>query len=209
MAAVCRELVAAQGLEDVITVVQARVEDVAELEAAPHGVDAIISEWMGTGLVGEGMLDSVLCARGQPAVAGGLMLPSSARLFLCGWQHAATAELLRLGLGRAAAALAERLLAEWRGRPLIAALPEHCVCSGSQLVATLDLTKVTTAELDLIMAEESGRVLTVEPPGEADEVVWSGVALWWETGFGPSPVSRHDIAGIWVAFFSRGQRYRC
>ena len=38
MAAVCRELVAAQGLEGVITVVQARVEDVAELEAAPHGV---------------------------------------------------------------------------------------------------------------------------------------------------------------------------
>ena len=23
------------------------------------------------------------------------------------------------------------------------------------------------------------------------------------------PVSRHDIAGIWVAFFSRCQRYRC
>ena len=23
------------------------------------------------------------------------------------------------------------------------------------------------------------------------------------------PVSRHDIAGIWVAFFSRWQRYRC
>ena len=193
MAAVCRELVAAQGLEGVITVVQARVEDVAELEAAPHGVDAIISEWMGTGLVGEGMLDSVLCARDRWLTAGGLMLPSSARLFLCGWQHAATAELLRLGLGRAAAALAERLLAEWRGRPLIAALPEHCVCSSSQIVATLDLTKVTTAELDLIMAEESGRVLTVEPPGEADEVVWSGVALWWETGFGPSPERRGEV----------------
>merc|ERR1711969_372910 len=38
MAAVCHELMAAQGLEGVITVVQARVEDVAELEAAPHGV---------------------------------------------------------------------------------------------------------------------------------------------------------------------------
>ena len=25
----------------------------------------------------------------------------------------------------------------------------------------------------------------------------------------PPVVSRHDIAGIWVAFFSRCQRYRC
>ena len=28
-------------------------------------------------------------------------------------------------------------------------------------------------------------------------------------GWYMSPVSRHDIAGIWVAFFSRQQRYRC
>jgi hypothetical protein len=107
---------------------------------------------MGTGLLGEGMFDSVLRARdlwlrydscernSQPPLSqfssraienrhlprqardehkghggrfcrpGGRLLPSTARMFITGWQHPATAELLRLGLGPGAALLSERLL---------------------------------------------------------------------------------------------------
>ena len=36
---------------------------------------------------------------------------------------------------------------------------------------------------------------------------WGNDRAW--NSFYPIIVSRHDIAGVWVAFFSRCQRYRC
>ena len=59
-----------------------------------------------------------------------------------GWQHPATSELLRLGLGPAAALLGEKMLEDWRGRPMLAALPRSAVCSNSVCVADLDLLTV-------------------------------------------------------------------
>jgi len=78
-----RKIVAANGLEHVVTLVQGRVED---LVALPHGierVDVIVSEWMGYFLVFESMLDSVLFARDRwlREDGAGVMLPSSARLY--------------------------------------------------------------------------------------------------------------------------------
>ena len=37
-----------------------------------------------------------------------------------------------------------------------------------------------------------------------DDIMFQDDRLWIQYG-----VSRHDIAGIWVAFFSRCQRFRC
>ena len=36
-----------------------------------------------------------------------------------------------------------------------------------------------------------------------------GLTALWSISAGVNGVSRHDIAGIWVAFFSRHQLYRC
>jgi len=72
-----RAIVAANGLSDVVTVIQARVED-AQL---PEQVDVIVSEWMGYALLYENMLGSVLAARDRWLRPGGLLLPSHATLW--------------------------------------------------------------------------------------------------------------------------------
>lgn len=77
MARVARELVAKNGLADVVEVVEGLVEDVQ----LPEMVDAIVSEWMGFYLVHESMLQSVLVARDRFLKPGGLVLPGSARIW--------------------------------------------------------------------------------------------------------------------------------
>ena len=51
--------------------------------------------------------------------------------------------------------------------------------------------------------EKDGSITLDVPPDEFDAPApdhrWLGFAY----------VNRHDVAGIWVAFFSRCQRYRC
>lgn len=59
MAQHARRLVAANGLQDVVVVLEGYMEKI-EL---PEKVDIIISEWMGYFLLREAMFDSVLAAR--------------------------------------------------------------------------------------------------------------------------------------------------
>nr|XP_008523723.1 PREDICTED: protein arginine N-methyltransferase 6 [Equus przewalskii] len=73
-----REVVRLNGLEDRVHVLPGPVETV-EL---PEQVDAIVSEWMGYGLLHESMLSSVLHARTKWLKEGGLLLPASAELFV-------------------------------------------------------------------------------------------------------------------------------
>jgi protein arginine N-methyltransferase 1 len=95
MAKHARSVMEANGLADIVTVIQGAVEDV-ELPIAEHGlttedgdssehqvVDIIISEWMGYFLLRESMLDSLVRARDKflkPKT--GLMLPSHTTMFL-------------------------------------------------------------------------------------------------------------------------------
>jgi len=76
-----REIVEANGLSDVVTLVQGRVEDVV-LPDGIKQVDIIISEWMGYFLLYESMLDTVLVARDKWLTPGGLLFPDKASLFL-------------------------------------------------------------------------------------------------------------------------------
>lgn len=73
-----REVVRHNGLEDRVLVLPGPVETVQ----LPEPVDAIVSEWMGYGLLHESMLGSVLHARARWLREGGLLLPLSADLFL-------------------------------------------------------------------------------------------------------------------------------
>ena len=78
MAVQARKIVAANGLSDVVEVIQGSMEEV-EL---PEKVDVIISEWMGYFLLRESMFDSVLCARDKWMKPGGAMFPSHAKMYL-------------------------------------------------------------------------------------------------------------------------------
>ncbi|KAL6709026.1 Ribosomal protein arginine N-methyltransferase rmt3 [Coniothyrium glycines] len=72
-----KEIIAKNGYEDRITVIQGRVEDFnTERQIGKEKVDIIISEWMGYGLLFEGMLDSVLRARDMYLKEDGILVPS-------------------------------------------------------------------------------------------------------------------------------------
>jgi protein arginine N-methyltransferase 1 len=78
MAISAKRMVEAQGLEDVIEVIQGVIESVE----IPEKVDIIISEWMGYFLLRESMLDSVVVARDRFLKPDGALYPSHARLFM-------------------------------------------------------------------------------------------------------------------------------
>lgn len=76
-----REIVAANGMSDKITLLQGKMEEV--VLPFPK-VDIIISEWMGYFLLYESMLDTVLYARDKYLVEDGLIFPDKATIFMAG-----------------------------------------------------------------------------------------------------------------------------
>ncbi|EIM86222.1 S-adenosyl-L-methionine-dependent methyltransferase [Stereum hirsutum FP-91666 SS1] len=76
-----KQIVETNGLQDTITVVQGKIEDIT-LPDGIEKVDIIVSEWMGYALLYESMLDSVLRARDRFLKPGGVMAPSQCRMML-------------------------------------------------------------------------------------------------------------------------------
>ncbi|KAI3403208.1 HMT1 [Candida oxycetoniae] len=76
-----REIVALNGFDDKITLLQGKLEDI---ELPVDSVDIIISEWMGYFLLYESMLDTVLYARDKYLVEGGLILPDKCQMYIAG-----------------------------------------------------------------------------------------------------------------------------
>ncbi|XP_037014075.1 protein arginine N-methyltransferase 2 [Artibeus jamaicensis] len=72
------QLVMQNGFADVITVFQQKVEDVV----LPEKVDVLVSEWMGTCLLFEFMIESILYARDAWLKEGGVIWPTTAALHL-------------------------------------------------------------------------------------------------------------------------------
>ena len=81
IAARARENVRRNGYEDKVHVIQGKIEDFNTQQLiGKDKVDIIISEWMGYGLLFEGMLDSVLRARDLYLREDGVMIPSHCTL---------------------------------------------------------------------------------------------------------------------------------
>lgn len=78
MARNARRLAQANGVQDVVVVLEGYME---QLEL-PEKVDIIISEWMGYFLLRESMLDPVLTARDKYLRPGGALYPSHAQLYM-------------------------------------------------------------------------------------------------------------------------------
>ncbi|KAJ7046428.1 protein arginine N-methyltransferase [Mycena alexandri] len=75
------KIVKANGLDNIITVIRGKVEDIT-LPDGVQQVDIIISEWMGYALLYESMLDSVLRARDRFLRPEGVMAPSQCKMVL-------------------------------------------------------------------------------------------------------------------------------
>lgn len=74
-----QEIVKVNGMADRITLLRGKMEDVH----LPYPkVDIILSEWMGYFLLYESMLDTVLYARDRYLVAGGLIFPDKATIYM-------------------------------------------------------------------------------------------------------------------------------
>nr|KAF6478375.1 protein arginine methyltransferase 2 [Molossus molossus] len=72
------QLVMQNGFADIITVFQQKVEDVV----LPEKVDVLVSEWMGTCLLFEFMIESILYARDAWLKEDGIIWPTTAALHL-------------------------------------------------------------------------------------------------------------------------------
>jgi len=77
-----QEIVKANHMEDVISIIKGKVEEV-ELPDGITKVDIIISEWMGYCLFYESMLETVLYARDKWLKPDGLLFPDRANLYVC------------------------------------------------------------------------------------------------------------------------------
>ncbi len=78
-----KEIVAKNGYQDRVEVIQGRIEDFnTQRLIGKEKVDIIISEWMGYGLLFEGMLDSVLRARDMYLKEDGILVPSHCNIRL-------------------------------------------------------------------------------------------------------------------------------
>ncbi|ORC85894.1 arginine N-methyltransferase [Trypanosoma theileri] len=75
-----RQIVKDNGFEDVITIIQGKVEDLQLDEK----VDIIISEWMGYFLLYESMLNTVLYARDKWGTPDVKLFPDGANMYVCG-----------------------------------------------------------------------------------------------------------------------------
>ncbi|XP_020101055.1 protein arginine N-methyltransferase PRMT10 isoform X1 [Ananas comosus] len=100
MAEHARELAKANGVDDVVEVIEGSMEEVT----LPEKVDVIISEWMGYFLLRESMFDSVICARDRWLRPDGAMYPSHARMWVAP---------IRSGLGDQKIDDFEREMNEW------------------------------------------------------------------------------------------------
>lgn len=77
-----RLLAAANNLDGVITVIQAKIEDITSATIPFNSVDIIVSEPIGTYLLNERMLETYVIARDKFLKPDGRMFPKSATLYI-------------------------------------------------------------------------------------------------------------------------------
>ena len=95
MAACARANVAHNGVDDRVSVVQGKVEELLRNGDIPGGAnsyDVLVSEWMGYGLLFESMLDTVIAARDAMLKPGGAVLPDVATIHVAGFSRNATSQ---------------------------------------------------------------------------------------------------------------------
>ncbi len=173
MANTLKEIVKANNAEQVITVINKKVEDV-EL---PDKVDIIVSEWMGFYLLHESMLDSVLNARDKHLKENGIMMPSSARIFAspCSLKalRSSSIDFWQDVYGFNMAPLASEALKRTK--------PEVCVIDSDQLlcepveIVKLDLATVTSEELSNLSAKKFVSCIKTDQ--------FQGLSLWFDVAF--------------------------
>ncbi|CAK9074940.1 unnamed protein product [Durusdinium trenchii] len=184
MARMAQQLVQANGLQDKVTILTGRVEDIT----LPNKMDIIISEWMGFYLLHESMLESVLIARDRFLRAQGRMLPCSARI----WAALVEAEDLRLDmanyedfLGLDLRLVGEQQLAARTAEPRVEEVHGRRILA-EPLVA-VDLTDLHQLRVEGTRNLEAQLSFRTWRQGYA-----AGIAFWFDVGFGRDVILKTD-----------------
>ena len=174
IADVARENASRNGFEEVVDVIQGRMEGVT----LPEKVDVIVSEWMGYCLLYESMLQSVIHARDRFLKPGGAVLPDVATMWVAG----VAPEALGLNFWRDVhgldmRAVSERIERGSRGKARVAPVSQRDIVTTSHRFLRLDLCTCTEADLSFTADFQ----LTC--PSRHQSVACSGLALWFDTEF--------------------------
>lgn len=163
------------GLSDIITCVKGAIEDV---KLPVDEVDIIVSEWMGYCLLYEAMLPSVLYARDKYLKPDGLLVPSSATIWMAPIQDteyiSEHISYWRDVYGFDMKAMQEGIFDEVR----VEALPKNSLCGEPYPFKVLDLHTVKPEELSFT-AKWQSRLLR-QPDG------LDGFLIWFDNFFATS-----------------------
>ena len=179
---VTTKLVERNDLQEVISVIIGKIEDV-EL---PEKVDVILSEWMGTFLVFEFMIDSVLFARDKWLKSDGVIWPSNAKLFIAPCSAKKVYEekvtVWKNQYGFDFSPVLSKVKTEFLDRPLhnFELDPEDCL---SQSVVLLDIDMSTFARANLELISEMFEFVITK------EGTLHGLCSWFSVTFGGVPVT--------------------
>jgi 2-polyprenyl-3-methyl-5-hydroxy-6-metoxy-1,4-benzoquinol methylase len=175
-------LVEANGLSDIITIVNCRIEDLESNEK----YDVVLSEWMGFYLFHEAMIDSVLWARDNLCNPSPLMIPSTCSLKVNAWSACELMKSFDWSNGYCDGLLDFSIVSgiEIRnaiGVPQIDCFSANELLSNPVTVVSLDLCTIPAS---FLRSHEICRVpvsLEITKPGK-----FAGLLFWFDCGFGPN-----------------------
>lgn len=181
-----QKVVRNNGLEDVITLLKGRIE---EIELPVKSVDVIVSEWMGTMLVAESMIDSVLVARQKylkPDI--GVMMPGLCHLFLApicidDYYNERVGFFNQSVYGVDMSCLTDLANRHFFEKPIIAhsLTPEEILVERPQIVWELDMNRATSASLE---KHSQTFNFSIKRTG-----TMHGFGAWFDTHFNPPDIT--------------------
>lgn len=170
-----RENIFNNKLSDTITCIRGAIEDVS---LPVDKVDIIVSEWMGYCLLYEAMLPSVLFARDRYLKPDGLLVPSSATLWIAPVEDQGYSSdhisFWRDVYGFDMKAMQEGIYDEVR----IEAMPPSCLCGEAYPFKVLDLYSIKTDDLVFSAKWETNIKSSAQS--------LDGFLMWFDNFFAPS-----------------------
>lgn len=180
-----RENIFNNGLADTITCLRGAIEDV---QLPVDQVDIIVSEWMGYCLLYEAMLPSVLYARDKYLRPDGLLVPSSATIWMAPVQDEEyvtdTISFWRDVYGFDMKAMQERIYDEAR----ILAMPAKAICGTPHPFKVLDLHTIKAEEL-VFTANWESRITR-------EIASFDGFLIWFDNFFINARDDKLPISGM-------------
>ncbi|XP_073130283.1 probable protein arginine N-methyltransferase 6 [Henckelia pumila] len=179
------EVVKANKFSETITVLHGRIEDVEINEK----VDVIVSEWMGYMLLYESMLGSVISARDRWLKPGGLILPSTATLYMAPVSHPSrygdSVDFWRDVYGidmSVVMPLAKQCAFE---EPSVELISGENVLTWPNVVKYVDCSTVTIDELERVSTKFKFISMMRAP--------FHGFAFWFDVEFGAPAMFSYDM----------------